>query len=233
MGDPIGGEEEFQKDRKDLLAGYITYITDRFEKLIKHPVFLAAKAIFEQRSWPQRAINNDNPSAEVMQELDAHGCADLDYLLGHYKAFFTEGEVAEAKLDWLVFKRAMVKLPSVFKLRPPQFWQYITDHYGHAGRHELLIRLQLLVSLIPLDTSECERGFSLLTLIQTYMRNRLSVQHIDELMRICCLGPDIEGMKQHAFPIMCAWMDASKKGRYLGKLDGNDDNVSYFDIDIN
>ena len=214
------------------MSGYITYINERFDKLLKHPVFLAAKAVFEQRSWPQRAVRNEQPTAEILNELDSHGCAELSLLLEHYKAFFTIEEIAEAKLDWLVFKRAMVKLPHTFKLRPPQFWQYVSDHYDYANRHELLIRLHLLVSLIPLDTSECERGFSLLTLIQTYLRNRLSVQHIDELMRICCLGPDIEGFKQHAFPIMCAWMDASKKGRYLGKLDNCDSNVSYFDIDI-
>ena len=56
---------------------------------------------------------------------------------------------------------------------------------------------------------------------------------IDELMRICCLGPEIEEFKEHAFPIMCAWMDDSKNGRYLGKLDSFDDNVDYFKLNIN
>ena len=222
------GEREFQKDRTELIAGYIRYTKQRFDKLVNNPVFKAAKVAFEQREWPvKRAMESES---SYMARLDKHGCSEINVLLKHYSEYFTIAEAIDVRKDWIVFKRTMVHLPEFKKLRAPVFWTYVATHYNYPARHELLIRLQLLVSLVPLDTSECERGFSLMNLIMTALRNRLSMVHLDEVMRICCLGPPIKDFMPHVVPIVSRWMEDSKRGRYMDKLLGAE--LNYFAVNI-
>ena len=79
------------------------------------------------------------------------------------------------------------------------------------------IKLRTLVALIPLDTSECERGFSKMNLIMGPLRTGLSAEHLDWLMRIALLGPDLKDLDPE--PIINWWIGAAKRGRQLGKLE--------------
>jgi hypothetical protein len=47
------GQEEFDKDRAEVVEGYLQYTEQRFDKLVNHPVFKAAQGAFEQRRWPR------------------------------------------------------------------------------------------------------------------------------------------------------------------------------------
>ena len=61
-----------------------------------------------------------------------------------------------------------------------------------AGVRMIVIRMIVLYLMVPLDTSECERGFSLMNLLKTALRNRLGSRRLNDLMRICLLGPSVE-----------------------------------------
>ena len=62
------------------------------------------------------------------------------------------------------------------------------------------------------------RGFNLLSLVMTPLKNRLSVVHIDELMRVGLLGPSIKGFQGDVLDVLKEWLEGSKGGRYLGKI---------------
>ena len=78
------------------------------------------------------------------------------------------------------------------------------------------------VLLIILDTSCCERSFALMNRIHTYLRNRLGVATLNNLMCICSLGPSIMNFDPKL--ILAKWLEApfmqkNGRGRSLqGKL---------------
>ncbi|CAI6373966.1 unnamed protein product [Macrosiphum euphorbiae] len=50
--------------------------------------------------------------------------------------------------------------------------------------NEELKKLDVLVKTLPVSTAECERGFSLMNLICSDLRSRLTIQNISNLMFI-------------------------------------------------
>ena len=85
-----------------------------------------------------------------------------------------------------------------------------------------ILILALVVLLIILDTSCCERSFALMNRIHTYLRNRLGVATLNNLMCICSLGPSIMNFDPKL--ILAKWLEApfmqkNGRGRSLqGKL---------------
>ena len=205
--EPEVGEVEFQKDRVEILTALIKHLAERFEKLLKNPILRAARVCFEQRQWP-------TADAGAMQ---SHGDGELNVLLRHYKAFFTIAECTHIRKDWQVFKEVMCTMPQILQLSESKFWMHVNAHFDYPHRHQLLIKLRTLVALIPLDTSECERGFSKMNLIMGSLRACLSAEHLDWLMRIALLGPNLKDF--HPGPIIDRWIRNAKRGRQLGKLE--------------
>ena len=54
-----------------------------------------------------------------------------------------------------------------------------------STRHPDMTKLMILAALIPPSTAEVERSFSLMKLICTRLRNRLSQENLSNCMRIC------------------------------------------------
>ena len=130
----------------------------------------------------------------------------------------------EALRQWRSLKRETRRLPFFKSCDYVQFWEHIATHYdtgGLTGYSEILI-LALVVLLIILDTSCCERSFALMNRIHTYLRNRLGVATLNNLMCICSLGPSIMNFDPKL--ILAKWLEApfmqkNGRGRSLqGKL---------------
>jgi len=57
--------------------------------------------------------------------------------------------------------------------------------------NEELKELDVLIKTLPVSTAECERGFSLMNLICSDLRSRLTIQNISNLMFINVNGPPL------------------------------------------
>ena len=64
------------------------------------------------------------------------------------------------------------------------------DMYVDKETYPSMMKLLKFALLITPSTANVERGFSILTLLCTKQRNRLSPKNIDRLMRIILLGPE-------------------------------------------
>jgi hypothetical protein len=67
-------------------------------------------------------------------------------------------------------------LPTAFQMSP--VWDKVQN----------IIKLVHIFLCLPLSNAPCERGFSILSLIKTRTRNRISTQNLDKLMRILLLS---------------------------------------------
>lgn len=186
------GQAAFEDDWSTVCRLTKDALHERFQTLVANPVLQAGKKLYEHRCWP----------IQDLRMLKEHAEAEVRLLLRHFKAFFTTEEARELLADWPIFKRHVAREPFFNACTASEFWRHVAQHY--ASRHPLVIRMIVLYLMVPLDTSECERGFSLMNLLKTALRNRLGSRHLNDLMRICLLGPSIEDFDPK--PIMAWWL---------------------------
>ena len=73
----------------------------------------------------------------------------------------------------------------------------------------------LIVGCIAVDTSICERGFSLMNLLKTARRSRMGTKLLRILMTICSLGSEWKDpTKIPVEEIVEEWRSRSLRGRY-------------------
>ena len=69
-------------------------------------------------------------------------------------------------------------------------WPEINKKYKSVCSNALDV-IDLILAL-PASSAECERGFSLMKLIKTDRRNKLSIRHMTQVMRIKLQSASIE-----------------------------------------
>jgi len=88
---------------------------------------------------------------------------------------------AEVKMEWEILKHLVIqqKYPTdnIYTL-----WKIIHTH--HQDLVPNMLKLAELALIVPLQTADCERGFSTQNDIKTSDRNRLSADRLNTLMRI-------------------------------------------------
>ena len=132
------------------------------------------------------------------QDAKEYGDEKLQTLLSHYgsEKKTNAGAVkeplvndAEAKSEWELLKTVVIqqKYP---RNSTATLWKYI--HEFHSQSFPNLLKLAEIGLILPLHTSDVERGFSVQNLIHTGLRNRLGVEMVDKHMTINLVGPPIE-----------------------------------------
>ena len=122
---------------------------------------------------------------------------------------------AEARRQWKILKFELPKHAFFKTMGFVRFWEHVATHWdtGNLHGYSEFIKIALAVLLVVTDTSCCERGYSLMNRLHTYLRNGLKVESLDDLMCICSNGPDLEDFDP--MPILKAWLELEKRGRNL------------------
>ena len=97
--------------------------------------------------------------------------------------------IEETMSEWTLLKH-LVKEHMYPNDSLSRLWQIIYKH--HKDNFPNLFQLARLALIIPLQTADCERGFSRQNLIKDAQRNRLSGERLTKLMRISLLKESIE-----------------------------------------
>ena len=113
------------------------------------------------------------PSSDV--DLVTYGNDELTYL-----AVFLEDVVHQETLEeeWMRFK--FIKFPSTsLHLAAQSLWDF---YFQYRNTFTELWKLVQIILVLPLNTAACERGCSLMNIVKTDRRNRLSDELLDHLM---------------------------------------------------
>lgn len=99
-------------------------------------------------------------------------------------------DIDSVSLEWGELKvyvsRLVAAEPAVSYL---DLWQRVIRQNEDCFKNIILVLM--IVLLIPIHTSEVERGFSLMNRVKQDWRARLTTPTLNELMRISLLGPTI------------------------------------------
>ena len=125
-----------------------------------------------------------------LEELQVYGNEQLSSVVDHFEELLIRNDcdIDSVPLEWVDLKIYVSGLvaaePAVSYL---DLWQRVIRQ--NEDRFKNIILVLMIVLLIPIHTSEVERGFSLMNRVKQHWRARLTTPTLNELMRISLLGP--------------------------------------------
>ena len=108
--------------------------------------------------------------------------------------------------------------PNVRALKYAPLYERLFDHSSEQANPLHFYNVLLLVAIVmcmAIDTSICERGFSLMNLLKTAKRSRMGTEVLRILMVVCSLGKDAGWSDPTKIPvddIIELWREQSSHG---------------------
>jgi len=217
-GIELSGIEEGERLYKDMLRSVCgrvrDHLSERFVSLLKNPILKAA-CIFEHVRWP---------SYETAKErLQSHGDDEIQTLLSHFGTVFdyAGGSRDSVLREWTRLKMEVMKDDNLRMLKYQELYERLFDQFSDKDnpRHFYnVLLLAAIVQTIAIDTSICERGFSLMNNLKTVRRSSMGKTLLRLLMVICSLGAAWKEPTQiPVTEIIEEWRAQSARGRYEGE----------------
>ena len=190
------GEAEYKSELADVCTDVNQYINERFCKLFSDPV-LCASVVFEHARWPD--FSTARPALEVF------GDDKVTLLLNHFSSLLEILGCQKDKVltEWGRLKLEIARNDNLRSMPYQTLWQRMFDQFSTKANPRHFYNVLLLVAIvhcIAIDTSICERGFSLMNLLKTARRSKMGTKLMRMLMVICELGAD--------------WKDPTKERSY-------------------
>ena len=182
-------------DIEKLLENAISYLQSRFENFKEAP--LVYFKIFNFKFWHRE-----------QEQLALFGGDDVQCIVDHYKEQLSGDECNKIPQEWVALKSYVMH----FCGRP------LLQVYGELLRDRparfknILVLVDLMLTLSP-STAECERQFSSMNRIKTALRNRLSNDSLQALMKINCDGPSDNDFDPEE--AINKWLTSGPGGRHI------------------
>jgi hypothetical protein len=179
----IDGEEgraAFKVDRKQVIDALDRHLIERYQKVLDNNV-LKSMSAFDHRYWPSAGSNLQGANDEQISDL-----------YEAFKCFFEESETTMAVVEqWNDMQSVIASSRYLHNRRYHELWSHMLVYFHDT--YPLPLRLVAICLLIPADTSECERIFSLMNDIKTAERSSMSTHTLTHLMGIHFTNSNIWG----------------------------------------
>ena len=166
-------------DRAVVLQSLKDHLTTRFKDVLDQPE-IQAYSIFDHRKWP---------SLKPAPLLAAFGIPEVTLLCDLSKEFFEDTSVEVVLQQWEALKIEISSSPGLFGLKFVDLWPRMIEKFG--DKYQFVLRLVAFMLLMPIDTSICERMFSLMNNIKSSERSALEQATLCNLMLWHHLGRDV------------------------------------------
>ena len=90
-----------------------------------------------------------------------------------------------------MLKRAIARDPVKAGMKDRELWNRLYDHFSQRsdpGHYYHILMVHLIGNMIALDTSCCERTFSLMNRLTKFQRSKLGIEMLSTLVTLCELG---------------------------------------------
>ena len=164
------GRSLVDADRKAMCDGLIEHFESRFSKVLDRPE-IHAFAVFDHRKWPP---------LRPLEPMEAYGKPEISLLFDHFVVFFSDTTKEVVLSQWVDLKKEILDAEGLMLRKFNDLWSHMLVHF--SDHYSFVLRLAVLLLLIPIDTSECERIFSLMNNIKTGERSKLNQANLRNLM---------------------------------------------------
>ena len=209
------GQDGFAKTKDFVVNDLKTDLQKRFKCFSEDPILVAAK-VFDHRHWPR------NPESPDFVE---YGNKSVGLLVSHFGELFAllGGDPEVVDRQWLRLKRLVTRSEALQPLNYRDLYHALYDGFSEPSNpghcHSILI-LAAIVHCFAVDTSVCERGFSLMNALKSAARSVLGLELLRDLMTIGTLGQEwsTEPASIPVDKVIQQWRENSQKGRYENTL---------------
>ena len=215
LSDVVAGEKAYVETIKEVGTSIIDHLNARFTSWLGDPILKAA-CIFEHSRWP---------SFETARErLEAHGDGDISKLLTHFSVLLRRlgCDCDRVEREWTRLKSFVMRDENLRALKYHELYERLFDQFSDKANSQHFYNVLLIAAIvqtIAVDTSICERGFSLMNNLKTAKRSSMGTVLLRMLMTICTLGANWEDpTKIPVAEIMEEWRAQAKRGRYESKM---------------
>ena len=169
LEDGVEGRSAFKEDRKQVLAALNDHLIQRYRAVLDDPV-LHALHTFDHTSWP---------SKESL--LDGIYDENIKTLYHAFKRFYEPDETLELVTEqWNEMAVEINNSLGLASLKHHELWARMLVH--RHSEYPLALRLVAISLLLPVDSSESERIFSLMNDIKTALRSCMGTENLKNLM---------------------------------------------------
>ena len=171
--------------------------------------------------WDALSIFNPNTFPNTVKAKATFGGERLTVLLNHFgeKRGSNTPPICpvEAKKEWSLFKNHMFANAEASPEDESPFTASSLAEQMLSSEQMLrefpnMTKLMAIGIVLPVSSVECERGFSKQNVIKTRLRCSVSIERLEQLMRISLNGPNLEEFDP--VPIFRTWRS---KGRHIFK----------------
>ena len=146
------------------------------------------------------------PSAD--DDIVTYGNDGITYLADFLSEIVDQEQLEE---EWMRFK--FIKFPATsLQLANRSLWDF---YFQYRETFPHLWKLVQILLVLPLNTAACERGFSLMNIVKTNRRNRLSDELLDQLMVVSLLAAKKTEQEETKVVSEAVKLWYSKKKRYF------------------
>lgn len=165
-------------------------------------------------------ILNPEKMPECSSDLKGYGDQPIQDIIDHYgvRKVSDSGQVSAAMIDgealrvqWKMFKHVLHKYKVSETKAADAFADLLPPRAAHGQLPSEIEKLVCIRLVMMYNTGCCERGFSRMGLIKTYLRNRMYVETVDALMAIGLVGQDFVDLADHSDPVLKAALEVWEK----------------------
>lgn len=152
-------------------------------------------------------ILNPEKMPEAQDELKGYGQDSIKAIIKHYGAKKPGGfePVIDAEAlpgQWKLFKHTLHQYRLTQTKASDAFEDLLPPKAAHGKLPSEIEKLICIRLIMMLNTACCERGFSRMGLVKTYLRNSMYVETLDALMMIGLVGKDFVDLSNHQDPTL-------------------------------
>ena len=195
------GRAHFKTDRAEVIDGLSDHLTTRFTKVLDNPV-LQAMSLFDKRKWP---------SDKATLQESWH--SELETLFDAYRIFFLDTTTADDVIEeWKQMAPEILESPGLMSRSFHDLWSHMLVSF--SDEYPLVLRLAAIMLLVPVDTSECERVFSLMNDLKTSQRERMGQENLKNQMLWHTVA---KGLKCEEVPVVAILNEWRKMAGFKGR----------------
>ena len=124
--------------------------------------------------------------------------------------------------EWMRLKSFVMRDDNLRSLKYQELYERLFDQFSEKSNSQHFYNVLLLAAIvqtIAVDTSICERGFSLMNNLKTARRSNMGDTLLRMLMTICSLGSEwADPSKIPVDEIIEEWRSGCQRNRYEGAM---------------
>ena len=135
----------------------------------------------------------DNLSQRLYSNVSMSSHEEFVSLLGEFDILDSKKWPSGLESPWVEGERKLESLCERFSLPYDQHKVALRDFIDDVDNvPQDILKFQAILNSLPVSSADCERGFSTMNIVCNDTRNRLTVEHISNLMFISLLGPPVK-----------------------------------------